>query len=72
MIFCIVVVLAAFYWLMHETEWLTLRLPFGEPSIEVELDVGELIAISVCVVVGLALVKYLVDDTSKIQMEEGK
>lgn len=58
MIFCIVAVLAAFYWLMCETKWLTVRLPFGRPIEEINL--AQLISVMMAVAIGVNLIPTLV------------
>ncbi len=58
MIFSIVVMVLAFYWLMYETKWLAVRLPFGK-SLAGGISVRELISSVIGIVVASTVAKYL-------------
>ncbi len=68
MILGIAIMVAAFYWLMYETEWLTVRLPFGKLYV-IEVNVNQLVAIAFCVVIGTKILQYLIEDM-KTHLEE--
>ena len=68
MIFGIAVMVIAFYWLMYETKWLTVRLPYGRlPTI---ISIDDLLQIAFCAMIIVYAIKYINSLTQKPQLEE--
>ncbi len=69
MILGIAIMVAAFYWLMYETEWLTARLPSGKP-LAIILSIDEAIQVAVCAIIIMYAIKYVDGIIQKPQLEE--
>jgi len=68
MIFCVTVMIIAFYWLMDETKWLTVRLPYGRrPTI---ISINELLQIAICIVIVIYAFKRICSLTQKPKLRE--
>ncbi len=57
-LYFIIIMLLAFYWLMYETQWLTVRLPFGKPP-TANLLIRELLPLVVAVLILATVVKSI-------------
>ena len=66
MIFGIAIIIIAFYWLMYETKWLTVRLPYGRLLI----NITQLVAIAVGIMVMVTVWKYIAEDIKRARLEK--
>lgn len=66
MIPAVIVMVAALGWFVWETRWMTVRLPYGEPP--VEIDISELVGIACAIVVGVLIIDSLDEEGERKEL----